>query len=251
MDLLIKFIIAFIKGMTDIDLNNLLESSGKLLGKEVRKLLIKAVKEGDVEPLKSTLLENAQEATQLASLIFGASLAQLASSIDKSESPIEIYLEILNLISKQIHKLGRPIVLTGFLHTSKCFSYWKVDTDDVKSLELFEEDKHTGYIIPKMFNPEITIFKIEPDEETLIGVNKAIEKNPRSSVSDLLNAEGITVNVIREYEIEFYPSGKASIDPQTIPSLMQSLPIAIEAQMSFMSDLKENAHAALSRLSRM
>jgi hypothetical protein len=230
----------------------------------------KAAPDGTIESVTDEeIRELAAESPAAIQSLLVASLDAPLSSADETQEVLDSYAAVLNPIGDVMRARATSLALRGFLHDASCVSYWQLRDKHAHGASF----RRSGDSLSITGGIEIYVLKLEPTDETLNKLNTLIREAKSRQLpemfSDYRNDETIArVESVQEVGVtlrQLDPDREAkkatasaapfgslrNFDaptemtwqiPPGVPgllSLIESLPMATDAQGKFLIELKD------------
>jgi hypothetical protein len=231
MSILLDFTVGVIRGMGGPDLKDWVSNLPGKLGQEIG-----AIVKRNLDPdgrLTARGAEQVREVLDQAPEQLGNVVASLLRSVPEgtSDSLIGPYLDVLNFVVAALRRLGRLLVLRGFLHRPDCISYWHFGQRDSDQISDFRKHPNLDLIMSPL-SPRVYVLDEAPTDERVKELNLCIRTNPSHTLEYPTYSGGFEVETVAEFEIHG-PLGRKEAIPigaPGIPAMVASLEVAVAAQ---------------------
>jgi hypothetical protein len=229
METLLRMAMGILRGMGGPDLSRWLDDLPGEIGSQIGKVL------KDHLVGQECLSDIAAQQLEAWMRSHTDSLSDIVASLLKTpaaeQTLIPYYLCTLNTVVSVIRRIGRPVVIRGFLHDQHCITYWHCETQEAQRLPDFE--KHPSLDIINLPQQLTVYIAAERGQDQLVEeLNLKIRKSKfhKLELTDYNFMEKI--DQIDEFNVFFVGKGTKPIEPGApgIISMLLSLPIATSAQ---------------------
>ncbi|HFD31685.1 MAG TPA: hypothetical protein ENJ28_03070 [Gammaproteobacteria bacterium] len=183
------------KGLTGKDLESMPRDIGEWLGRTIVEPRLKnqEMRSDVFAEFEKKIAEEPQIETEVLKAAIGVNTGQHGCSL------LHDYVDALNIVISFLDEIKRPIVLSGFLHSEECLSYWHID--DLVTLLPYEVDGEKIRLNSPIRSPSIYILETKDGSSSVEQLNDEIRRSQDKALPGEFYTNAYCVQEINEFQV--------------------------------------------------